>query len=91
VHLIRATSQTLSPVYDTIGVGIFGAGVSYSPVEDRGELSRALSEQKLEIEDTSRSSLVSTMKLSCRSLTSHRCLVAFRVRLAGGGVAVAVA
>ncbi len=32
-----------------VGVGVFGAGVSYSPVKDREELSWALSEQVCEI------------------------------------------
>ncbi len=39
-------------VVDVIIVGVFVAGVSYSPVEDREELSRALSEQVREMEDT---------------------------------------
>jgi hypothetical protein len=37
---------------DVVIVGVFIAGVSYSPVEDREELSRALSEQIREMEDT---------------------------------------
>jgi hypothetical protein len=78
-------------IVGVVGVGIVGAGVSYSSVEGGGELSGALSEQVLEIEDKWRSSSVSSMRSSRRSSTSHRRLVAFRVRLAGREVAVAAA
>ncbi len=74
-----------------VGVVGVGAGVSYSSVEGGGELSGALSEQVLEIEDKWRSSSVSSMRSSRRSSTSHRRLVAFRVRLAGGEVAIVAA
>jgi hypothetical protein len=68
-----------------------GAGVTCSSVEGGGGLSGALSEQVLEIEDKWRSSSVSSMRSSRRSSISHRRLVAFRVRLAGGEVAIAAA
>jgi hypothetical protein len=76
-------------IVSVVGVGIVGAGVSYSSVEGGGELSGALSEQVLEIEDKWRLSSVSSMRSSRRSSTSHRRLLAFRVRLAGGEVVVA--
>jgi hypothetical protein len=73
-----------------VGVdGVFGAVMLYSPVKDREELSRALSEQVRELQDTWRVSMtsISSMSPSCRSSTSHRRLVAFLGRLAGGEVA----
>jgi hypothetical protein len=78
-------------VVGVVGVGIMGAGVTCSSVEGGGGLSGALSEQVLEIEDKWRSSSVSSMRSSRRSSISHRRLVAFRVRLAGGEVAITAA